>query len=276
MNARSVDYSKKLSRFTQQIEAAPPERASAALFHAGILLVLAGRGSTAYIAFSYLLEGSLRLSHQSSLLTPFEQIWLPGLCHAMRLPCPATRHSKKRSPLELARYIRQHESDCRFELLLDRGSVTLPTEVNHLMSGKRLANQANQLDQRTNADRKDRPFEAHELPSSNDDQPFHAGVFRLLQLAAQKNRLADAIACIEHYDAENEGKARVRRSRDWIAADIRMLAIDTYFRAGNEQEANAHIIKWWHESPHDLLVLSRLVSFARVFRAIVRGVLIPI
>jgi hypothetical protein len=104
---------------------------------------------------------------------------------------------------------------------------------------------------------------------------IHSDMFRTLQRAAKRNRLADAIAYIEQYDAALESKTLANQSCNWMTEEIRIIAIDTYFRAGNEQQANAQIIKWWHEGTHNMLSLNRLASFARAFRAIAKGVLSP-
>ncbi|HHP7246274.1 MAG TPA: SMI1/KNR4 family protein, partial [Elainellaceae cyanobacterium] len=219
--------SERLSRLTKQIEIAPSYQTSEAVYQAGVLLILSARGQAAYIAFSYLLEGELRLGKASSLLPHLARV-LPSLCYVLGLPCPTLPHRAAMSFAELTQYVNNEEHNWRSMILADRW-LQLPFPEGGWTR-----------------EYLDRMIGAGERPSFIELTQFRQAIFRMVQHRAADNRLTEAIELIDLYQSVSQ--AWNLDNQDWLSEEIRTIAIDTYFRAGHERQAKQYIAEWWQFS----------------------------
>lgn len=77
-----------LANLSHRIQTLPPEEAASALLECGTIVLLAGHPETAYVLFTKLLSGELKISEYSSLIHPLKSI-LPSLCYLLEIGCPA-------------------------------------------------------------------------------------------------------------------------------------------------------------------------------------------
>ena len=71
-----------LADLSHQIQTLPPDEAASALFECGTIVLLAGHPEIAYLLFTKLLDGELKVSECSSLVNPLKSI-LPSLCYLL-------------------------------------------------------------------------------------------------------------------------------------------------------------------------------------------------
>ncbi|MGJ3249629.1 MAG: SMI1/KNR4 family protein [Elainellaceae cyanobacterium] len=216
--------SERLSRLTKQIAIAPSCQTSEAVYQAGVLLILSARGQAAYVAFSYLLEGELRLSTASSLLPRLARV-LPSLCYVLGVTCPKLPNRPAMSFAELTQHVSNEEQNWRSMILADRW-LQLP-----LPEG------------RWTREYLDRMTGPGERPSFTEITQFRQEIFRMVQHRAADGRLTEAVELIDLYQSVR--LAWNLDNKDWLSEEIQTIAIDTYFRAGYEQKAKQYIAEWW-------------------------------
>jgi SMI1 / KNR4 family (SUKH-1) len=95
-----------LSDLSHRIRTLPPDEAASALFECGTIVLLAGHPKIAYLLFTKLLSGKLKISEYSSLVNPLKSI-LPSLCYLLGIACPAIFSEQQMSIGDIEWYVEE-------------------------------------------------------------------------------------------------------------------------------------------------------------------------
>lgn len=95
-----------LADLSHQIQTLPPDEAASALFECGTIVLLAGHPEIAYLLFTKLLDGELKISECSSLVNPLKSI-LPSLCYLLGIACPVIFSEQEMSIGDIEWYVEE-------------------------------------------------------------------------------------------------------------------------------------------------------------------------
>ena len=95
-----------LADLSHRIRTLPPDEAASTILECGTIVLLAGHPEIAYLLFTNLLTGELKISEYSSLANPLKSI-IPSLCYLREIACPAIFSERAMSVGDLEWYIEE-------------------------------------------------------------------------------------------------------------------------------------------------------------------------
>jgi hypothetical protein len=262
---------KFLPELTEELKIAPPETASDIIYRAAYLFIFAGYGDAAYEALSYLRSGTLQMN-PSSALNSYQYLILT-LCNALAISSPDLPEHSAMSVDKLSQFIGDRAARCRAMLLMDKYSLAglnippeleamIPVEMRQLVAP--VAPNWTEEDLQIMLGNTDRQLT---LPEIGD---FLKEVGRISQFYCRDGQLDRAIELMELYD--RICKVWKLSMLDYVSKSTIVMSIDTCFRAGYKDRAEAGIIKWWQQI-RDFSAMDELLVYPQVMSSLLAGIL---
>jgi hypothetical protein len=246
-----------LSDLSHRIRTLLPDEVASALLECGTVVLLSGHPEIAYLLFTKLLSGKLKISEYSSLAHPLKSI-LPSLCYLLEIECPAILSEQAMSSSDLEGYIEEELYQYEQFANMDRWlQIPLPSsdwsedflqEITHPKVDILIASERLRV------------------------YGFIKDLHRTIAVSLKKKNLLEAKRILLIF--EDVVKAWNIECNSYIEYEIIVFGIRIYFGINDSINADRYILKWWRASatmPID--PLSSVTCLPNVMKRISQGVL---
>jgi hypothetical protein len=247
-----------LADLSHRIRTLPLDEAASALFECGSIVLLAGHPEIAYLLFTNLLNGELKINEHSSLASRLGS-FLPSLCYSLEITCPKIFSRREWSIDDLEWYTQEMLGRYQGFANLDKWGFEIPFPSSDWSEDFIQEITHPQIDSIATNER----LKIYKL--IQDSHRIIAAKLRTGSLLEAKRILLIFEDIIAAWYIECDS---------YVEHEIIIFGIHIYLGLGDKINADRYIIRWWQTSAVGRMdTLSLLMYIPAVMKRISQGVL---